>query len=169
MFSRHAVVGYQDRKCAILAYSIPRVRTQKLLQCDALRYDHYVTFSILAWRFTRQAHFLRFFFARFFRFFFGSAGGSNSIATRLAARQPVSPQPRPAFWRPEPPRQVHRGEQATADCQSEAPAEDTQTSDGKDPAAIALGRRGGKKGGPAWAEKLSKRRLSEIAGRAARA
>ena len=32
----------------------------------------------------------------------------------------------------------------------------------KNPAAVALGRRGGKKGGPARAEKLSKEQLSEI-------
>jgi hypothetical protein len=31
----------------------------------------------------------------------------------------------------------------------------------KNPAAVALGRRGGKKGGPARAAKLSKRELSE--------
>ena len=46
-----------------------------------------------------------------------------------------------------------------------APAED----DGKDPAAVSLGRRGGLKGGPARAEKLSKKRRSEIAKKAARA
>lgn len=32
----------------------------------------------------------------------------------------------------------------------------------KNPAAVALGRRGGKKGGKARAKKLSKKRLSEI-------
>jgi hypothetical protein len=40
---------------------------------------------------------------------------------------------------------------------------------GKNPAAVALGRLGGKKGGPARAKKLSKARRSEIAKKAARA
>ncbi len=39
----------------------------------------------------------------------------------------------------------------------------------KDPAAVALGRRGGLKGGPARAAKLSSKKRSEIARRAARA
>ena len=39
----------------------------------------------------------------------------------------------------------------------------------KNPAAVALGRLGGKKGGPARAEKLSKKRRSEIAKKAAQA
>ena len=39
---------------------------------------------------------------------------------------------------------------------------------GKDPAAVALGRRGGKKGGPARAEKLTPEQRSEIARLAAR-
>ena len=41
--------------------------------------------------------------------------------------------------------------------------------DGKNPAAVALGRLGGKKGGRARAEKLSPERRSEIARIAARA
>lgn len=41
--------------------------------------------------------------------------------------------------------------------------------DGKNPAAVALGRLGGLKGGKARAEKLSKARRSEIAKRAAAA
>jgi hypothetical protein len=36
------------------------------------------------------------------------------------------------------------------------------TAEKKNPAAVALGRLGGKKGGPARAKKLSKKRLSEI-------
>jgi hypothetical protein len=40
---------------------------------------------------------------------------------------------------------------------------------GKDPLAVELGRRGGLKGGKARAEKLSKKRRSEIARKAARA
>ena len=39
----------------------------------------------------------------------------------------------------------------------------------KNPAAVALGRLGGKKGGPARAEKLSSKRRSEIAKEAAQA
>jgi hypothetical protein len=40
---------------------------------------------------------------------------------------------------------------------------------GKDPAAVSLGRRGGLKGGPARAEKLSAKKRSEIAKKAAAA
>jgi hypothetical protein len=39
----------------------------------------------------------------------------------------------------------------------------------KDPAAVALGRRGGLKGGPARAKKLGKKKLREAAKKAARA
>ena len=48
-----------------------------------------------------------------------------------------------------------------------APAEPVPT--GKNPAAVALGRLGGKKGGPARAAKLSKKQRSEIAKKAAAA
>jgi hypothetical protein len=41
--------------------------------------------------------------------------------------------------------------------------------DGKDPAAVSLGRRGGLKGGAARAKKLSAKRRSEIAKKAAAA
>ena len=41
--------------------------------------------------------------------------------------------------------------------------------DGKNPAAVALGRLGGKKGGPARAKKLSAKRRQEIARKAAAA
>jgi hypothetical protein len=41
--------------------------------------------------------------------------------------------------------------------------------DGKDPAAVTLGRRGGLKGGPARAKKLSAKKRSEIAKKAAAA
>lgn len=44
-----------------------------------------------------------------------------------------------------------------------------KTDDGKDPAAVALGRKGGLKGGRARAEKLSAKRRSEIARYAAKA
>jgi hypothetical protein len=54
-------------------------------------------------------------------------------------------------------------QEATAeDEKEEAPLE-------KNPAAVALGRLGGKKGGKARAEKLSKERRAEIARKAARA
>ena len=43
------------------------------------------------------------------------------------------------------------------------------TGDGKNPAAVALGRLGGLKGGPARKKKLSKKRRSEIARKAAQA
>jgi hypothetical protein len=43
------------------------------------------------------------------------------------------------------------------------------TGDDKNPHAVALGRLGGKAGGPARARKLSKKRRSEIARQAARA
>jgi len=43
-----------------------------------------------------------------------------------------------------------------------------KTEDGKDPAAVALGRRGGLKGGAARAKSLSAKQRSEIAQRAAR-
>ncbi len=63
-------------------------------------------------------------------------------------------------------------EQATGESEEapdeEAP-EDQSTDDGKNPAAVALGRLGGKKGGPARAKKLSKKRRSAIAKKAARA
>jgi hypothetical protein len=44
-----------------------------------------------------------------------------------------------------------------------------KTRDGKDPLAVALGRRGGLKGGPARAAKLSTRELSDSGRKAARA
>ena len=48
-------------------------------------------------------------------------------------------------------------------------ADDAQGEPEKNPAAVALGRLGGKKGGKARAEKLSPERRSEIARKAARA
>lgn len=44
---------------------------------------------------------------------------------------------------------------------------DTKTDDGKNPAAVALGRLGGLKGGKARAKSLSRKRRSEIAKAAA--
>jgi len=46
---------------------------------------------------------------------------------------------------------------------------DVKTDDGKDPAAVSLGRRGGLKGGKARAKKLSKETRSAIAKKAAAA
>lgn len=57
------------------------------------------------------------------------------------------------------------GEMAT----SEAAPEPETADDGKNPAAVALGRLGGLKGGKARAAKMSKKRLSEIGRKAARA
>ena len=48
------------------------------------------------------------------------------------------------------------------------PTEETPSDDGKNPAAVALGRLGGQKGGKARAAKLTKERRSEIATKAAR-
>lgn len=44
-----------------------------------------------------------------------------------------------------------------------------KTDEGKDPAAVSLGRRGGLKGGKARAEKLSAKKRTEIAQKAAQA
>jgi hypothetical protein len=57
--------------------------------------------------------------------------------------------------------------EATGDKPDEPkPAQDQS---GKDPAAVALGRKGGLKGGPARAKKLGKKKLREAAQMAARA
>lgn len=58
-------------------------------------------------------------------------------------------------------------DEATSDEQPEAPAPEAETPDRKNPAAVALGRLGGKKGGPARAKKLSQQRRKEIAKKAA--
>ena len=49
---------------------------------------------------------------------------------------------------------------ATGDTPAEP--EPPPTDPGKDPAAVAMGRKGGLKGGPARANKLGKKKLSEI-------
>lgn len=56
--------------------------------------------------------------------------------------------------------------EATGDA-PESP-DSTPSDDGKDPAAVALGRRGGLKGGKARAEKMTAEERSEAARRAAR-
>jgi len=58
-----------------------------------------------------------------------------------------------------------RAAAVVAEATSEEPPEDPY--EGKDPAAVELGRRGGLKGGKARAEKLSAAERSEIARRAA--
>jgi hypothetical protein len=50
-----------------------------------------------------------------------------------------------------------------------AATEPAQAPDGKDPAAVSLGRRGGLKGGPARAKKLSAKKRKAIAKKAAKA
>lgn len=52
---------------------------------------------------------------------------------------------------------------------SEATGDEAPQDDGKNPAAVALGRLGGLKGGKARAKKLSAKRRSEIAKKAAAA
>jgi len=52
---------------------------------------------------------------------------------------------------------------------ADGPADDAPADDGKNPAAVALGRLGGLKGGKARAEKLTKKRRTEIAKKAAAA
>lgn len=47
--------------------------------------------------------------------------------------------------------------------------DDAKTDDGKNPAAVALGRKGGLKGGAARAKKLTAKERSEIAKKAAKA
>ena len=54
---------------------------------------------------------------------------------------------------------------ATGDTPEEPPTPPAES--GKDPAAVALGRKGGLKGGPARAKKLGKKKLSEAARKAA--
>ncbi len=58
-------------------------------------------------------------------------------------------------------------QQATAEDEDEQKSAEPEPPE-KNPAAVALGRLGGKKGGKARAEKLSKKRRSEIARKAAR-
>ena len=56
-----------------------------------------------------------------------------------------------------------------AQATGEALAEPEPVDDGKNPAAVALGRKGGLKGGAARAKSLSKKRRAEIAQQAANA
>ncbi|MSR60580.1 MAG: hypothetical protein EXS05_23550 [Planctomycetaceae bacterium] len=71
---------------------------------------------------------------------------------------------------PKRPRDMNQLAKAIVDISiGEAPPDDAPVDDGKNPAAVALGRLGGLKGGKARAKKLSKKRLSEIAKKAAAA
>jgi hypothetical protein len=56
-----------------------------------------------------------------------------------------------------------------ADATSDEPESEPDPDEGKDPAAVELGRRGGLKGGKARAEKLTAEQRSEIAKKAAAA
>lgn len=67
------------------------------------------------------------------------------------------------------PRDVNKlAKQIVDEATGEAPPEN-ETGDGKNPAAVALGRLGGQKGGKARAEKLTAEERSEIAKKAAAA
>ena len=68
------------------------------------------------------------------------------------------------------PRDVNRlAKSILDDATSETPPADDATETAKNPAAVELGRRGGLKGGKARARKLSKKKRSAIAKKAARA
>ena len=69
---------------------------------------------------------------------------------------------------PKRPRDTHQLAKLIADIATGEVTE-TKTDDGKDPAAVALGRKGGLKGGDARAKKLTAERRSEIAKKAAKA
>lgn len=60
-------------------------------------------------------------------------------------------------------------DESTSEEQPEAPAEETTTPDERNPAAVSLGKLGASKGGKARAKKLSKKKRSEIAKKAAAA
>jgi hypothetical protein len=69
--------------------------------------------------------------------------------------------------KPKRPRDVNQLAKFIADLAT-GELDDTVTTDGKNPAAVALGRLGGQKGGRARAEKLTANRRREIARKAAR-
>jgi hypothetical protein len=84
------------------------------------------------------------------------------VANNLAMHNRSSKQKRP--------RDVNQLAKAIVDqATSEAAPEPETTNDGKNPAAVALGRLGGLKGGKARAAKLSKAKRSAIAKKAAAA
>jgi hypothetical protein len=59
-------------------------------------------------------------------------------------------------------------DESTSEEQPEAPADDAQAADERNPAAVALGKLGASKGGKVRAKKLSKARRSQIAKKAAK-
>jgi hypothetical protein len=67
------------------------------------------------------------------------------------------------------PRDVNARAHAIGEMATSEAAPEPQTDDGKNPAAVALGRLGGLKGGKARAAKLSKAKRTAIAKRAAQA
>jgi hypothetical protein len=69
--------------------------------------------------------------------------------------------------KPKRPRDVNQLAKAIVDQATSEAAPEPQTDDGKNPAAVALGRLGGLKGGKARAAKLSKSKRSAIAKKAA--
>ena len=70
--------------------------------------------------------------------------------------------------KPKRPRDTNQLAKSIVDLSTGDATEDSRD-DGKNPAAVALGRLGGLKGGKARAKKLSKKRLKEIAEKAAKA
>ncbi len=97
-------------------------------------------------------------------------------------RQVVVPDASPRYNEPMPKRSSNRGkkhglntlakavvDQATADEPTQAEIIAKAEAEGKNPAAVMLGRLGGLKGGKARAKKLSAARRKEIAQKAARA
>lgn len=71
--------------------------------------------------------------------------------------------------RPKRPRDPNQLAKLIVDMATGAAPPDAKAHDGRNPAAVALGRLGGLKGGKARAESLSKRKRVEIARAAARA
>ena len=70
---------------------------------------------------------------------------------------------------PKRPRDTNQLAKFITDLATGEAAEPQAADAGKDPAAVALGRKGGLKGGKARAEKLSSKQLSDIAKHAAQA
>lgn len=71
--------------------------------------------------------------------------------------------------RPKRPRDANQlAKQIVDEATGEVPPAEPEEQTEKDPAAVALGRKGGKKGGKARAASLSKERLSEIGRKGAR-
>jgi hypothetical protein len=70
--------------------------------------------------------------------------------------------------KPKRPRDANQLAKAIVDL-STGHAEEKPEDQGKDPSAVALGRKGGMKGGKARASKLSRERRKEIASKAAKA